>query len=218
MRFERMRLSSKEQLPLYVFVFVLFAAGAAFGVLMYNALTLEQQTKLGEEVGRYLRTMETGFGTGESPAFAERAMFHGKWLLLIWLLGLSVVGVPLIFALDFLKGVLVGFSAGALVTAQAVPWKGALLSALALAPPNLLVVPALLMASVSGMSFAVYVIRNRLVRKQGDLRAALLTHTVYSALLLLVLLAAALLETALSPVVLGWAAPYFAPGAMEAGL
>ena len=46
----------------------------------------------------------------------------------LWVLGLTVVGLPFVLALDFLKGVLVGFAIGMLVREFA--WKGLLFSLL----------------------------------------------------------------------------------------
>ena len=102
-------------------------------------------------------------------------MLHGKWLLAVWLLGVTVVGAPFVLVLDFLKGVLIGFSLGVLV--QAYGWKGMLFALAAMVPGNLLVLPALLFASVSSVAFALHVFRYRLMQPSGSLREPLLAHT-----------------------------------------
>jgi stage II sporulation protein M len=206
MRPDRWKLSLKEQLPLYMFLAVLFIVGVAFGAFMYHSLTLEQQQNMTDELNRYLQIMQTGAFPDEAQSFWERALFHGKWVLLIWLLGLTVVGIPLIFALDFLKGVLVGFAVGTLVSAHA--WKGVFLSLVSVAPPNLIIVPALLMASVSAVSFSLFIVKNRLLNRRGDLLPALLSHSAAAVMLFVVLCGAALLEAYVSPLLISWAAAY----------
>ncbi|MGO4376203.1 stage II sporulation protein M, partial [Paenibacillus sp. MCAF20] len=112
----------KNNLSLYVFVAVLFVVGAIFGALMVNALTFEQQQDLAQDVDQYVRLMGAGIGVDETDSFWERFFFHGKWMLLLWLLGITVVGIPGVLALNFLKGALVGFSIGTLINQYA--WKG----------------------------------------------------------------------------------------------
>ncbi|CAM4227761.1 stage II sporulation protein M [Paenibacillus tarimensis] len=198
--------SGRESLTLYVFVIVLFVVGVVFGTLMYNALTLEQQEVLAGEVSHYAEVFKAGIMPEVDGSLRDRAIFYGKWLLLIWLLGITVVGLPVILALDFMKGVLIGFSVGALISQH--EWKGLLFAMASIAPPNLIVIPALIMASVSGLTFSLYVIRQRLIGKGGDLVQPLLSHTAASLLLLLVLWGAALVEVYLSPYIIAWAAPY----------
>ncbi|MFD1955806.1 stage II sporulation protein M [Paenibacillus thailandensis] len=194
---------------LLIFVAVLFVVGAVFGGLMVHALTLEQQEDLADEVARYIGQFgSNAAAAGDSDAFWSRLLFHGKWLLLVWVLGVTVVGVPFVLALDFLKGALVGFAVGTLVSEHS--WKGVLLSLVSVAPPNLITVPAILMASVASLSFSLYVVNNRLLRQRGPLAPQLISFTASTAIMLALLAGAALLETYVSPVLIGWVAPMFA--------
>ncbi|MED4959249.1 stage II sporulation protein M, partial [Paenibacillus macerans] len=105
----------KDQTPLYVFVAVLFLMGVVFGALMVNALTLEQQQDLSRYFGDFFLSINEGGTEFQLMSYWEVAVLHLKWLGLIWLLGLSVIGLPGILILDFLKGVLIGFTVGCLV-------------------------------------------------------------------------------------------------------
>lgn len=195
----------KNQLSLYVFVSVLFVVGAIFGALMVNALTLEQQQKLAGDVDQYVRLMNAGIGTGEAASFWERFVFHSKWLIVIWLMGVTVVGIPGVLVLNFLKGSLVGFSVGTLINQYA--WKGVLLSLVSVAPQNLLAVPAMIITSAAAITFAMYVVKNRLIQQKGELAPVLGVYTSTAILMLLVFGAAALLEAYVSPTLIGWVTP-----------
>ncbi|UVI32323.1 stage II sporulation protein M [Paenibacillus spongiae] len=195
----------KDQLTLYVFVSVLFVVGVVFGALLVSALTLDQQQNLAGDVQQLVARIQAGIGADGAESFWDRVFFHGKWLVLIYVLGLTVVGMPLVLALDFLKGVLVGFAVGTLVSQH--EWNGLLFSLVSVAPPNLIVVPALLIASVSAVSFSLYMVRNRIMGRYGTLGAPFLSHTSTLVTLLLVIAGAALLEAFVSPGLLKWAAP-----------
>lgn len=186
---------SRGSLNLYLFVGVLIAVGAVFGALVVNALSLEQQQNLSDELSAYL-----GGNAATAPAadiFRDRFFFHLKWLALIWVLGISVVGSPLVLALDFLKGVLIGFAIG--LTVRHLAWKGVAVSLAVIAPHNLVVVPALAIASVSAIRFAYYIGRERLFLGRGRLLPPLAGHTGVCAALLAVLAVSAMWETLVVP-------------------
>ncbi|ALS28377.1 stage II sporulation protein M [Paenibacillus sp. 32O-W] len=195
----------KDQLTLFVFVSVLFVVGAIFGALVVSALTLEQQQTLADDIDHYVKLMDAGIAPDGAATFRDRLLFHAKWLLLIWLLGTTVVGVPLVLALDFLKGVLVGFAVGTLVSQHA--WKGAAFSLASVAPANILAVPAILIASAAAVSFAVYVAKNRILFRQGTLMPQFVSFSSTVLLMLFALAGAAFLEAYVSPVLIKWAAP-----------
>lgn len=194
-----------DRLSLLIFVIVLFIVGVVFGSLVYSALTLEQQQHLTDEVNHYAEIFRAGVQPEPSDTFRERALFHAKWMLLIWLLGVTVVGMPFVLALDFLKGVLVGFSIGALI--QAYGWNGLLFALATVAPPNLIIIPAIVLASVSAAAFALHIVKHRLLQPGGQLGQPLLSHTATCLLMLLALWGAAWMEAYVSPHLIAWAAP-----------
>nr|WP_233168209.1 stage II sporulation protein M [Paenibacillus roseus] len=196
----------KDQLALYIFVGVLFIVGVVFGVVMAGALTLEQQQDLTGDVEHFVKLLNAGLGPDKTASFWDRAWFHTKWVLLIWLLGLTVIGTPLLLVLDFLKGALVGFSMGLLIGQHA--WSGVLFWLIAVAPQNVLVVPALLIASVAGLSFAAHFVKVRLLQKNGSLARPLIAHTLTAVCMLAVLWAAAWFEAYVSPLIMGWASRF----------
>ncbi|USB34711.1 stage II sporulation protein M [Paenibacillus sp. YPG26] len=208
----------KDQTPLYVFVTVLFLMGVVFGALMVNALTLEQQ----QDLSRYLGDFYTNFnedhlGSSGLSSFWSIAVLNLKWLGLIWILGLSVIGLPGILILDFLKGVLIGFSVGCLV--GQFTWKGMLLALVSIAPQNLVLIPVLLICSVAAVSFSLSIIRSRVLLKgRGSLSKPFLNYTGLVLGLCLLILGISTFETWVTPVLIGWVAPVLEQASAAASL
>jgi stage II sporulation protein M len=194
-----------DSLTLYVFIGVLFAVGVVFGALAVHALTLEQQQNLSGELDRFIRMMEAGMFPDEGETFWDRLFFYGKWIGLIGLLGMTVVGLPFVLALDFLKGSLVGFAIGTVVSEHG--WKGIVFSLASVVPPNMILVPAIVIASASAISFALHVIRYRLLQNKGRLLPAFGSLCTMLGLMMLAVTAAALVEAYVSPGLMRWAAP-----------
>lgn len=199
----------KDQTPLYVFVSVLFLMGVVFGALMVNALTLEQQQDISRFLGDFFLSINEGGSEFQPMTFWQVAGLHLKWLGLIWLLGLSVIGLPVILILDFLKGVLIGFTVGYLVGQYT--WKGLLFSLVSVAPHNLIVIPALLIASVAAVSFSLNIIRSRvLMSRPGQATRPFLSYTGLTLAMAVALLAISSFETWVTPVMMSWVTPLIA--------
>lgn len=193
---------TKEHKPLYLFVAVLFLMGVIFGVLMVNALTFEQKQELSRFFGSFIHTLHSGT-TGEGiEALRDAFMLQFKWLLLIWLLAVSVIGFPLILFVNFLKGMLIGFTTGYLLSEWT--WRGLLFAFMGVIPQNIILIPVLMVASVAGMSFSLYFIRYRLVQQKGPLGTVFMSFSGRMLILMGIVLFVACYETYVSPILMKW--------------
>ena len=151
----------RRHAPLYMFVGALILTGAGFGFFLVDALSPEQRLDLAVRLEAYRLELVRPDGADAAKTFLDSFLFYAGWLGLIWLLGISVIGLPGVLALDFMKGVLMGFAARLL--AMEMDGGGMLLALAALVPHNALAVPALMVASVSAIRFAGWVAGERLL-------------------------------------------------------
>ncbi|WP_425354979.1 stage II sporulation protein M [Paenibacillus shirakamiensis] len=195
----------KEQIPLYIFVTVLFLMGVVFGALMVNALTLEQQQDISRYLGDFVTNYKPG-GMQDAAGFWSIALLNLKWLGLIWILGLSVIGLPGILVLDFLKGVLIGFSVGCLIGEYT--WSGLLFALVSIAPHNLVLIPALLVCSVAAVTFSLNIIRSRvMLRRHGSMAKPFMNYSLMVISMAVIILGISTFETWVTPVMISWVAP-----------
>jgi stage II sporulation protein M len=200
-----MQLYLKEHLSLYVFVSVILVTGIIFGAVMVNALTLEQKQELTRHLGNFFLTIDQGI-TGDVQASLQQSFgMHIKWILIIWILGLSVIGLPLILILDFLKGVLLGFTIGYLVGQYS--WKGFMFALVAVAPQNIVILPVLIVSSVTAMAFSIYLVRNRFMPRKGTLMQPMLQYTTTVVAMAVVIFGISMFESYVSPIMMKWVTP-----------
>ncbi|WP_068775332.1 stage II sporulation protein M [Paenibacillus sp. FJAT-26967] len=198
----------RDQLTLFIFVSVLFVVGVVFGAIMVNALSLEQKQEIGRYLSSFYRSVDEGASVDGKQSLIAAFSLHMKWILLIWTLGLSVIGLPLILVLDFLKGVLIGFSVGFM--AGQLSWKGIAFALVSIAPPNLIVIPAILICSVVSIGFSLFIIKNRLLRRSGTLYQPFMRYSFTTLFMGGCMLAASVMEAYLSPVMMRWVTPMLA--------
>lgn len=210
------RIYSKELLPIYLFVGILFVMGVVFGALLVNELTLQQRQDIGQFMNNFLSHYAGTAATAEAAASgsAQQAAAssvwsafgaYARWLFFIWILGLSIVGVPVILLLDFLKGVLVGFTVGYLAGQWS--WKGVVFAVASVAPQNLVVVPSIIVCSVAAISFSMYLVRSRFIQRTGKIGPPFAAFTVTALLLTGLMLVVSFFEVYVSPGLLEWATP-----------
>lgn len=204
---------AREQYHLFLFISILFVMGVVFGALMVNALTLEQKQDLSRYLGSFFHTVALNGESVHEPTLMETFGMHVKWIMLIWLLGVSVVGLPLVLVLDFLKGLLVGFTIGVLISQYS--WKGMLFAALSVVPQNMAIIPIIIICSAAAVSFSAYLVKHRFMQKtNGSAMPLFVSYTSIALSFIALLFLVALFETYVSPKLISWAAPSL----LEAGL
>ncbi|MCZ8512857.1 stage II sporulation protein M [Paenibacillus filicis] len=201
----------KEHLSFYLFVGVIFVTGVVFGAVMVNALSMDQKQEITRYLGNFFSSVEQGaLGGDVQGSFRDSFSMHIKWILIIWVLGVSVVGLPLILILDFLKGVLIGFTIGYL--AGTMSWKGLLFALVAVVPQNLIAIPVLLVCSVTAMAFTVHLVKNRFLQKRGTLYEPFMRFSATVLASAVLLAGVAMLEAQVSPVMMKWVTPMLVLG------
>jgi len=188
---------AREHQSLYWFTIVLFTMGIIFGAVLVNSLPLSQKQELYGFLQYFFNSLGQQ-GIPETSTHFQQAFGHyAKTVAIMWVLGLSIIGLPMILLMLFLKGVVVGFTVGFLV--NQLQWQGVTFAMLGVLPQNLLVVPALFIVGVSGISFSLRLIKTRLVSKRDDIMPHFIGYTVLVISMLAVLTMAALFETFVSP-------------------
>lgn len=188
----------RQSIGTYMFVFVLFIMGVIFGAVVVNALSVEQQQDLTAYMGSFFDGIDERSVVEPREAFRLSFINHLKYMGLIWILGLTVIGLPLILIFLFLKGVMIGFTVGFLVNQMG--WKGALFSTVSVVPQNLLIIPAYLVTGVAAISFSVLLLKHFFTQRRAQtVWAPLRSYTVIVFFMSGVLLAASLYEAYVSP-------------------
>ena len=188
---------------IYVFVGVLFLVGVIFGAMMVNALSLEQRQDLQSYIANFFTTIKQGDTLDNDTIYWKVAFFHLKWIVLIWVLGLSIIGLPGILVVNFFKGVLIGFTVGYFVGQYS--WKGLLFSLVVVAPHNLIVIPILFMCSVSAIAFSLYMIKSRVLMKMTqNFRTLFIPYVTMTTCMAFLVLGVASFETWVTPVMIRW--------------
>jgi stage II sporulation protein M len=186
-----------EQKSIYLFVGVLFLVGVVFGAVIVNTLDINKKTELLKYLQYYFHGLAQNDIADPSIAFQHSIGDYFKMLALMWLLGLSVIGIPVMLVYLFFKGLVTGFTIGFLV--NQLSWKGLWFAIAAVIPINMVVIPALLVLSVAGIRFSITLVRNRFLSNRGLIYPQFVSYSLLASALTICLLLVAATEAYVSP-------------------
>ncbi|WP_186578295.1 stage II sporulation protein M [Aquibacillus kalidii] len=148
---------------IYFFMLVLFLIGIIFGAIIVNSMNIIQKQDLFFYLDQFFGKLLEGPIVEKNEMLKDTFLYHLNYLLLLFILGLSIIGLPIIWILLFVKGLVVGFSVGFFVNQMG--WKGLLFAAASIAPQNLLIIPIYLIAGSLAMIFSLALLRKLFSRR-----------------------------------------------------
>src|SRR5690625_425449 len=89
----------KEHATIYVFMLILFLTGVIFGAIIVNSMNFNQKQDILFYLERYMGQIIAKEPIANQTILMDSFLFHIKYLLLLFLLGLTVIGLPLVWIL-----------------------------------------------------------------------------------------------------------------------
>jgi len=184
----------RDHATIYLFMVILFLTGIIFGAIIVNSMSFIQKQDLFFYLEQFFGQMISDQPIGHAALLKESFFYHFRYLLILFLLGLSVIGLPIVWILLFVKGLVVGFSVGFIVNQLGI--QGLLLASLSIAPQNLVIIPIYIIAGSLSMVFSLTLLQKLFAR--GNSPSIFQPFTRYATMFLLLIgisFIAALLET-----------------------
>lgn len=191
----------REHSSIYLFIIVLFLMGVIFGAIVVNSLSFNQKEDLFYYLSQFFDQVSDGKVADANDLFIQSFFHNSKFIGLIWVLGISIIGLPVILILLFIKGLVIGFTVGFLVNQMG--WKGFILSFVSVLPQNLIIIPIFIITATLSVSFSLKMIRRQFLKKSQPACNAVIwpiCTCIFAAVVLIS--AAAGIEAYISPVLM----------------
>lgn len=174
-----------------------FLGGLVCGALAIRTLNAEKLGELQDCLNRFLQEIKPFYETTNVIGFQgwyRVLSAHLPVVGVLWILGLTVVGIPLIVVTVGLRGFVLGFTIGFLVKERSL--QGLLLAMAAVLPQNMCYVPALLGAGSIAFYFSLSLVQGY---QGGSVVKGMLIYTLLFVLALVVTVVGAWIEAYLVP-------------------
>jgi stage II sporulation protein M len=156
----------REHSSIFLFIIVLFLMGVIFGAIVVNSMGITQKEDLFYYLSQFFGQISNGKIAETNDLFFQSFFHNSKFIGLMWILGISIIGLPVILILLFLKGIVVGFTVGFLVSQMG--WNGFLLAFASILPQNLIIIPVFIIMAAFSVIFSIRMIKKQFFKKYGQ--------------------------------------------------
>lgn len=178
----------------YFLVAMLFVIGIFLGVLFVNNMQEAQKSDLQAYFGNFIEKMKTIESLDTKALMQNSISKNIVTAVIIWFFGTTVIGIPVVFGIVAYRGFCLGYTISSIVSIMGMG-KGVSFIILTIVLQNLLFIPAILALAVSGFKLYKSIVKD--IRKE-NIKVEMLRHTVFSLLMLIVLVIASLIEVLVS--------------------
>lgn len=193
--------NSKE----YIIVSLLFIIGIFLGVLFVNNMQDAQRVEIDTYLNHFIDKFKDIDSMDNIELLKENITQKLLLAIVIWFLGTTVIGIPIVFGIVLYRGFCFGYTISVCVSILGIS-KGIIFVITALLLQNILFIPALLALSVSGFKLYKSIIKNK---EKDNIKIEILRHTIFSFIMLIVLMLASIIETFISNNILKIIIKYF---------
>ena len=180
----------QHNLKEYIIIGIIFIIGILLGIVFVNNLN-EVQT---EEIDLYITSSITALKENKDISELQTLQDSIKNNIivatLLWLMGSTVIGLLLVYLIVCFKGFCFGYTISALIYVLGTG-KGIIFFMSTMFLKNIIAIPCTIALAVSGMRLYKSIMQDR---RKENIKLEVLRHTIFSAFILLLLIASSFIE------------------------
>lgn len=191
----------RENSTLYFFLSLVFVVGISAGAFTVNGLSVIQRDELANYLKGFLALFETQ-AIDNSQLFKISIMENLKIVLVLWLLGATIIGIPFIFILMGVRGFITGFTVGFIVKIMGV--RGVLFSISTLLLKEIIIIPCMIALGVNGIKFSMNIIKKKSIKRiyKESFKIEFISYCMFTLFFSSIILLGILMEAYVSPVLI----------------
>lgn len=184
-------------ISIYFIALLFFTIGIVTGTYTIKALPDSQKVELINYLEGFFQILKNQNIDSYQLLF-QSLLNNLKLFVPIWILGLTIIGTPIILILLGFRGFILGFTLGFVIDELAL--KGVLFIILSILPHNLFYIPGLIGIGVMAISFSLFIFKNRIKKqKLQNRKSQIWTYTMAMMLISILLLLGSIVEAYITP-------------------
>lgn len=179
----------------YCIVTIMFLIGIVLGVIFVNNANAGTQTEIKGYIEGFINSIKNNEYQIDKAKLLQSSIIEDiKITVLIWIVGSTVIGMPLIYAIITYKGYCIGYTIASIMAVLGAS-KGTIFSLSSLLLQNIIVIPTVLALTVSGIKIYKSIMQDK---KRENIKISIYRHTIFCAFMLIFLVIASLVESYIS--------------------
>lgn len=184
----------KENARIYLILIIIFFIGLILGVLFVNNSNETQANQISNYINNFINSVKENYQISTRKLLATSIFNNICIAVLLWFLGSTVIGVPLIYLVIGYKGYCIGYTISSII-ATIGTGKGIIFISSTMLLQNIIYIPTIITLAVSGIKLYRLIMEDR---RKENIKVQILKHTIFSLLMLVILIISSLIETYIS--------------------
>lgn len=159
--------SIKEQKKLYLFLIGLAITSIILGIIFIFLMDNSNTTYIQEYITSFFNNLKE---SNNNQLFFQAFLNNLFYILIIWLFGLSIIGIPIVIFIFLFKNFIVGFSLSSIISTYKL--EGLLKALIQLFPHQLIFLIVLLLLTFYSVSFSVKLFHYLFLKKSINFKDA----------------------------------------------
>ncbi len=194
-----------HNLKQYIMVSLFFLVGIVLGVIFINNATQETREQIESTIITFINALKTDYQIDSINLLKSVIGNHILFACLLWFMGCTIIGIPIVYALVVAKGFSLGYTISCVLYTLG-NGKGSLFCFITLFLQNILIIPCILALAVSGIKLYEAIMKDK---RRENIKIEIIRHTAFSFFILVALMLAALIEVYASNSFLSLCISYF---------
>lgn len=179
----------------YLIICTLLLIGVTIGVLTVNYAETKNKEIASQAIMSFINLLkDENYQIDYLNLLKNVILKHLLSAILLWFLGCSVIGIPIVYFLIAYKGFSLGYTLAVIIYTLNTG-KGILFILTTLFLQNILIIPVILTMAVSGMNLYSSIIKNKRIE---NIKIGIIRHTIFCTIMFAVLIISALIEVYIS--------------------
>lgn len=183
-----------KNIKTYTILIIIFLLGLILGIISINNLSDIEQT----ELTNYINTFITDVKDNAKIDYLQllKTSFSNNLItvLILWFMSSTVIGIPIVYGEIGYKGFCLGYTISGVIIALGTG-KGIAFVVTSMLLNNIIFIPAIFLLATSGINLYKSIIKDK---RKENIKLEIIRHTIFSLVLLAVLMIASLVKTYIS--------------------
>lgn len=192
--------SIKKDFWLFAGSTLFFLVGLAIGSIAVKVLDLNQKNDLVVYLNRFFQIMDKE-NIKNSSIFYQSIKNNFQTVFFIWLLSITVIGIPVTLFIISFRGFIVGFTVAFFI--EGLGWKGLLLTIFAILPQNIVYIPCIIGIAALSLKFSLNVLKRNLSNGVvNQYKNSIVNYTIFVGAIFLIMCIGSIIEAYISPLLI----------------
>lgn len=183
-----------KNIKIYTILVIIFMLGLIIGIIVVNNAQDAQKAEINDYINTFINDLKNGAKIDYFKLLKTSFGNNFFTVLILWFMSSTVIGIPIVYGEIGYKGFCLGYTISSVVATLGTG-KGILFVITSMLLHNIIFIPCLLLLAVSGINLYKSIIRDS---RKENIKIEIIRHTIFSLIILAVLLIASLIETYIS--------------------